>query len=160
MLIFCSVLLINVCTKRSSVGSSPYWLNSIQHKSHSLSITNPSFSSKHQRSSPPSLSRWKWCDGGQTVTATKKIMKTKRPQALKAQTLRAFSDATAEWLRVVSDCISAAHLLFHMNRWLHSPLCVAIQELICKSLLCNFEKMIPSLKIFFSPPSQWCMDVR
>lgn len=39
-------------TKWSSVGSSPYWLNNIQHKSHSLSITNPSFPSKHQCPSP------------------------------------------------------------------------------------------------------------
>lgn len=35
-------------TKWSSVGSSPYWLNSIQHKSHSLSVANPSFPSKHR----------------------------------------------------------------------------------------------------------------
>lgn len=142
-------------TKWSSVGSSPYWLNSIQHKSHSLSVANPSF--PPNIGALPSLSvtltvMWR----GQSVAATKKIIKMKSLWALKAQT-------AASACLFTTRCRATLFLLhtsfLQKLTITHSVMCRDSRAYeICKSLLCNSKKTISSQKIFFLP-CQSCTDV-
>lgn len=142
-------------TKWSSVGSSPYWLNSIQHKSHSLSVANPSFPSKHR--CPPLPLCHADCDVTRPKCCShKEDNQMKSLWALKAQT-------AASACLFTTRCRATLFLLhtsfLQKLTITHSVMCRDSRAYeICKSLLCNSKKTISSQKIFFLP-CQSCTDV-